>query len=90
MLLEGCQGKKDPQIEELICPHCGAEVELMSYDVFTECPECGETVFSQHMLCILNCPQAEECIGTDNYRRMMNARELWRAQLEKLQDDDLW
>lgn len=90
MILDGCQGKKGPEIEEVICPNCGNTVELVSTDIFGVCEECGETVFTDRMDCARNCPQARECLGEKGYGRMINAKAQWRAQLEAQQDEDEW
>lgn len=90
MLLEGCQGKKGPQIREVTCPQCGSPVELMSTDVSAECEECGFTVYSDLMDCVFRCSMAKECVGEAQYARMLAAKADWQNQQEQLLDNDQW
>lgn len=90
MLFEGCQGRKGIEIQEKECPYCGNPVELMSSDVYTRCEECGELVFSDLMECTQRCPRVRECVGDAYYERLKDARALWNAQLEQLNDEDEW
>ena len=90
MILEGCQGKKGVQIQEKVCPKCGNVVELMSTDVFVECDVCGATVYSDLIDCVQRCSKARECVGEEQYARLMAARKQWQAQMKALQEDDQW
>lgn len=90
MLLEGCQGNKGVQIQEIFCPNCGNTVELMSSDVYTQCEACGFTVYSDKMDCVQRCPKAKECVGEAYFARLMEARVQWEADMAKLQEDDEW
>ena len=90
MILEGCQGKKGPQILEKTCPRCGATVELLSTDLSVQCGNCGETVYSDLMDCSQRCPKARECLGEKAYERMAAARDAWRRERLRLQESDEW
>ena len=90
MLFEGCQGNRGVEIQEKICPGCGAAVELMSSDVFTECEICGTTVYSDLMECVQRCPKAKQCVGEAYFARVMEAKEKWAADMAKHTDDDQW
>ncbi len=90
MLFEGCQGKKDVQFEERVCPNCGHTVEITSADLYAACDNCGCTVYSDRADCVRHCAKARECLGEERYRRLMEAREKLQGQMEAFQDDDQW
>ena len=90
MLLEGCQGKKGPQLWEQPCPNCGAPVEMASGDVSALCEVCGALVWSEQMDCAFRCPHARECVGEAQYARLEQAREQRRRQAERQYSEDEW
>jgi ribosomal protein S27AE len=77
-VLERCGGSQKnvtpvPTLKN--CPGCGEEVEIWSDELKTKCGKCGITVTMEATpSCIDWCRAAKECLGEDNYNRMMKAR----------------
>ena len=73
--LRGCPGatrSRDARPEDIDCPFCGAEVEIRSHERLAECPECGHKVTrSLSASCIEWCAHALECVGREEYERLM-------------------
>jgi len=90
MIMEGCQGKRGPEIEEVACPACGEMIELAATDVMAACDKCGHVVYSDLMNCVFTCPKARACVGDERYEQLMAAREEWEQQLAAMADDDEW
>lgn len=90
MLLEGCQGKKGPELLEVVCPDCGESVEMLSTDLIFECDSCGRQIFNDGFSCAFRCPEAEKCVGEKEYARLLSNREKWIAQIRAQVNDDEW
>lgn len=90
MLFEGCQGRKGPEIKEIVCPDCGETIEMTADDLFAECENCGTQVINDRFSCAFRCAEARKCIGEAAYMRMMKDRARWEAQLRAQMDDDEW
>jgi Zn finger protein HypA/HybF involved in hydrogenase expression len=77
-----CPGSRlirQPVPEDITCIHCGAEVEIWSFEAITRCPTCGGVVARlQGATCIDWCAAAHECVGEETYNRIMAERKLAR------------
>jgi hypothetical protein len=75
---DACPGSKlfrQPIPEDVACIHCGAEVEIWSFEAMTRCPKCGGVVVRlQGASCIDWCAAARECVGDEAYCRLMAER----------------
>ena len=65
-----------PTLKIKRCPQCGAEIELFSIDTKAECPVCGFVAWNDLNACIFYCQHAKECLGEDNYNRLVRDREV--------------
>ena len=77
--LRGCPGatrSREVQPEYIDCPFCGTEVEIWSHERVAECPECGRKVTrSRGASCIDWCGHARECVGREEYERLVRMLE---------------
>ena len=87
---DSCPGSRlirQPVPEDVICVHCGAEVEIWSFEAITHCPTCGQVVCrTQGASCLDWCAAAKMCVGEAAYARIMAEREAARAAQEKLKN----
>lgn len=74
-LFKGCPGAinlRDVRPTDVVCPFCGAEVEIWSDEPFARCPGCDrEVTQSRGASCIDWCSSARQCVGSDKYERLM-------------------
>ncbi len=55
-------------VEDIICPSCGASVELFSDEQRRKCPECGTRVERKTTpACASWCAAAKQCLGPERY-----------------------
>lgn len=60
----GSQKFKQPQPEDIKCPHCGREVEIWTDESGARCPNCKQCVLRQTgQSCLDWCKYAGECSG---------------------------
>jgi predicted RNA-binding Zn-ribbon protein involved in translation (DUF1610 family) len=75
---DSCPGSRlirQPVPEDIACIHCGAEVEIWSFEAVTRCPSCGGVVCRvQGATCLDWCAAAKACVGEDAYNRIMTER----------------
>ena len=71
MIFEGCQGKRDIEIFEKICPRCGHMIEIFSVDVSMKCEHCGFEIYNDTLNCVQWCQYARKCVGDDAYEHFM-------------------
>ena len=72
MIFHGCQSKsKEITIEDRICPTCGHEVEIFSVDTEAVCENCGTVIYNDTLSCVQWCKYARQCVGDENYERLM-------------------
>ena len=73
-----CPGAKlirAPKPESLVCPSCGAEVEIWSDEMRAACPSCKQYVMRKGFgSCLDWCKMGKECVGMDVYDRYMKQR----------------
>lgn len=68
----GSQRFKQPQPENIKCPHCGNEVEIWSDEREVVCPKCSKKVTrSAEQSCLDWCKYAKECAGEEMYKKYM-------------------
>jgi len=76
-LKQSCPGSREirePFPQEILCPHCGAQVEIWSDEVETECHSCHKIVRREMSpTCIQWCPAARECVGDRKYEELIRA-----------------
>ncbi len=75
MIMEGCQGKPQPEVIEKTCPQCGAPVELFTVDTEVRCENCGFTIYNDTLNCVQWCKYARKCVGDEMYEHMMKVVE---------------
>ena len=89
LLADSCPGSRlirQPVPEDIACIHCGAEVEIWSFEAITRCPNCGGVVCrTQGATCLDWCAAAKQCVGEETYARIMAERDAARAQAAKKQ-----
>ncbi len=78
-MINHCPGSdkiKQPRPDEVLCPNCGAEVEIWSDEAKTTCCGCGGRVFREKelMSCLDWCAYAEECVGREAYSRYLEEK----------------
>ena len=73
-----CPGSRlirSPIPEDITCLHCGAEVEIWSFEAITRCPSCGNVVCrTQGPSCLDWCRAAKDCVGEETFARIMAER----------------
>ncbi len=86
-LFKGCPGAinlRDARPADVVCPSCGAEVEIWSDEPLARCPGCGRQVAqSRDASCIDWCASARQCVGSDKYERLRSDLESIAAQTER-------
>jgi predicted RNA-binding Zn-ribbon protein involved in translation (DUF1610 family) len=91
LMSDSCPGSRlirSPMPEDIICIHCGAEVEIWSFEAITHCPACGQVVCrTQGASCLDWCAAAKTCVGEAAYARIMAEREAARDAMQKQQDE---
>jgi predicted RNA-binding Zn-ribbon protein involved in translation (DUF1610 family) len=60
-----------PTLQIKRCPQCSSEIELFSTDVQLPCPQCGFIVYNDVQSCIRWCAYVRECIGDEQYEKLM-------------------
>lgn len=87
LLSDSCPGSRlirQPVPEDIVCIHCGEEVEIWSFEAITRCPKCGGVVCRiQGATCLDWCAAAKSCVGEATYERIMTER---RAAQEAAQE----
>ena len=77
---ESCPGSRlirQPVPEDIVCIHCGEEVEIWSFEAITRCPKCGGVVARlQGATCLDWCVSARACVGEAAYNRIMAERKV--------------
>lgn len=77
-LSHSCPGSRlirQPVPDDIKCIHCGAEVEIWSFEAIARCPTCGGVVARlSGASCIDWCVAAKECVGEETYNRLMAER----------------
>lgn len=71
-----CPGRdaRNLTTDDLVCPHCGASVELFSDEQRRRCPSCGKGVTREGVpSCAAWCASAEECLGKERLEAMRAA-----------------
>jgi len=54
-----------------ICPNCGSEVEIFSFEVRARCHQCKTMVFTEAVpSCIDWCASARKCLGEKRWREL--------------------
>ncbi len=75
---DSCPGSRlirQPVPEDIVCIHCGEEVEIWSFEAITRCPKCGGVVCRiQGATCLDWCASAKACVGEEAYARIMAER----------------
>lgn len=78
LMSDSCPGSRlirQPVPEDVICIHCGAEVEIWSFEAMTTCPSCSGVVCrTQGAICLDWCAAAKQCVGEEAYDRIMLER----------------
>lgn len=78
LLSDSCPGSRlirQPVPEDIVCIHCGEEVEIWSFEAITRCPKCGGVVCRiQGATCLDWCAAAKACVGAETYERIMAER----------------
>jgi hypothetical protein len=71
----GSQKFKQPQAENIRCPHCGGEAEIWTDESRTVCPKCKRTVEREAgQSCLDWCKYAKECVGEEIYNKYMKKK----------------
>lgn len=76
-MFDRCPGSahlRTPTLSIRKCPECGHDVEVFSSDVKVTCDNCGFVVHNDISGCIQWCKHARECIGEEEYRRLVERR----------------
>jgi predicted RNA-binding Zn-ribbon protein involved in translation (DUF1610 family) len=78
LMSDACPGSRlmrQPIPEDIVCIHCGEEVEIWSFEAITRCPKCGGIVARlQGATCLDWCVSAKACVGEATYNRIMAER----------------
>jgi hypothetical protein len=89
LLSDGCPGSKlirQPIPEDIVCIHCGAEVEIWSFEAITRCPSCNGVVARMNgATCLDWCSAAKTCVGEATYNRIMAERQAAQEAMRKAQ-----
>ena len=79
LTMDSCPGSRlirQPVPEDIVCIHCGEEVEIWSFEAITRCPKCGGVVARiQGATCLDWCSAATACVGEEAYNRIMAERQ---------------
>lgn len=71
---KSCPGSRtirEPRLEYITCPDCGAEVEIWTDELKATCSSCGNKVYrARQASCVDWCPHAKECVGPEVYERL--------------------
>ena len=83
---DSCPGSRlirQPVPEDIVCIHCGEEVEIWSFEAITRCPKCGGVVCRiQGATCLDWCAAAKTCVGEEAYNRIMAERRTAQEEFE--------
>jgi hypothetical protein len=63
--MDSCPGRRSVSVSsvEVICPDCGAHLEMFSDEVKARC-RCGKTILREALpSCAMWCPAAKRCLG---------------------------
>jgi predicted RNA-binding Zn-ribbon protein involved in translation (DUF1610 family) len=86
LMSDSCPGSRlirQPVPEDIACIHCGAEVEIWSFEAVTRCPACGGVVCRvQGATCLDWCAAARACVGEEAYTRIMAERQAAKEAYE--------
>lgn len=77
-MLDRCPGSaniRTPTLSIKKCPECGCDVELFSSDAKVACDNCGFVVYNDISSCIQWCPHARECLGEEQYRKLVEHKD---------------
>lgn len=77
-LLDRCPGSaniRTPTLSIRRCPECGSEVEVFSSDTKVVCSGCGFAIYNDLASCVHWCKYAKECLGEEQYQRLVEKRE---------------
>ncbi len=77
-MFDGCPGSanhRTPTLSIRNCPECGSEVEIFSNDIKVTCDNCGFVVHNNIVSCAKWCKYAKECLGEEEYKRLMETSE---------------
>jgi len=73
MSFKRCPGSSvfaQPKPEALLCPDCGAEIEIWSDEALGRCPQCRKSIIrSESQSCVDWCKHARECLGEEKFRQ---------------------
>ena len=82
MSFKRCPGSASflqPKPEAVLCPDCGADVEIWSDEASGQCRGCRRIVIRTETQCCVDwCRHAEECLGSDKYRQYGEMRAAMR------------
>lgn len=68
---------KKPEPEDIVCPHCGSDVEIWTDEINTTCPNCKRIVTrSLAPSCFDWCRYAKKCAGDTIYSTYMKNKTL--------------
>ena len=66
-MIVNCPGSKmfkQPQPENIKCPHCQADAEIWTDEVKVKCPNCGKIICRERgQSCLDWCKYAGQCMG---------------------------
>jgi ribosomal protein S27E len=71
----GSMNIRTPELDVKSCPGCGAPVEIFSDETSARCAGCGTAIYREIESCARWCRYAAECLGEEEYARIMNRPE---------------
>lgn len=83
MIMSGCQGKKDIEIYDKVCPKCGHPIEMFSVDTEMACEKCGTVVYNDALNCVQWCQYAKQCVGEETYEALMKVAAAQKARRDE-------
>ncbi|MBE0481028.1 MAG: phosphohydrolase [Dehalococcoidia bacterium] len=65
------QNRRDLNVEEYRCPHCGTEEEIFSNETRVKCRVCGHWIYKEKLpSCIDWCAAARQCLGEEKWKQL--------------------
>jgi ribosomal protein S27E len=77
MSIDNCPGQdgRELKVADLICPHCGSEVEIFSDERRVKCHRCGNYVDQEEVpTCAEWCAMARECLGEERWEQLKKSQ----------------
>ncbi len=85
-MFDHCPGSanlRTPTLSIKKCPECDRDVELFSNDTKVTCDNCGFVVYNDIASCVQWCEHARECLGEEEYNRLVKKKDERAADQER-------